>query len=251
MSAEDRSEAFTTGKEATRESPVTPGRYETDIAVRSGEGLGTASVTHGWDLEPRMPRRFRMPASSRSAFAEGGLDNQQGTLFRPRTPEIDEWHGTQHPDSKLAKAYALGRAYNFAKEVSGRNPEFSTVRTQASTDAANRLLGTDTPASFFEHYSQDELNEYGDAHSRWKEEGIDGSLGNRGKRRSGRFGRRDVSSRILRPDQIEEARNTAANAKKIAQGQQFKTLAQRRINAQLDKAKRSAGIQPTLPGFEQ
>ena len=251
MSAENRSEAFTTGKEATRESIRYPGRYTTDIAFTTGKGLGTSTVSHGWDTRPKMPRQLRrMPEETRAKFAEGGINinDGQGTLFRPRRPTIDMWHGTPHPDSKLAKAYALGHAYNLAKKASGGlNPIISTARTKDSTDAANRVFGTDDEPTITEGNSRKELNEYGNSTARGTAESIDKSLKGPVKFHL----RKDVNSRVLNPEDIAEARNTAANAKKIAKGQKVKGAAQRRIDTQLDKAKKNAGIQPTLPGFER
>lgn len=251
MSAESRSEAFTTGKEATRESIRYPGSYTTDIAFTTGEGLGTSTVRHGWDTRPKMPRQLRMmPEETRAKFAEGGINinDGQGTLFRPRRAEIDMWHGTPHPDSKLAKAYALGHAYNLAKKASGGlNPIISTARTKDSTDAANRVFGTDDEPTIPLLMSRKELDGYGDLTARGTAESIDESLKGLVKSHS----RKDVNSRVLNPGDIAEARNTAANAKKIAKGQKVKGAAQRRIDTQLDKAKKNAGIQPTLPGFER
>lgn len=245
-SDESRSAAFNTvGRTATKEAssrPYEEGLHRTEIGIQTGpEDHATATVEHGF-IYPTRPDLFREGRTDNIHYEpferdKNGVENPQSVLFNYRKPEITNWHSTT--GNKIGAATVLGAAVDFAKKQSGGQlPDVSGVRTKNSNDAYNRIMGENTKPTFMEESKQDSLDSYGDLTA-----GIEGkALENAEQGNYDRYGKRyeGVPIRRLSSEDLGSARHTAANLKKIAAGQPYRSYQDVQAGIEAKKAEKEA-----------
>lgn len=215
----------TVGRMATRHlnGIYNEGAYETDIGVQTGpRSHGTATVEHGY-VYPTRPTsdggRTKNVFYEPYETDENGKLNNQGVLFNIRQPKISMWHGTE--GNKVGSALALGAAYDFAKKQSGGKPSVSSARTRKSNDVFNRLTGSPEPATFMKDADDEELSRYGNLHAKVVGQGLAEAETGDFKGYGDKY--KNSLFHKMTDDELESARTTAANAKKIIFNKPYET----------------------------